>query len=386
MIEQGSVFVKDAVVFKEGDPPLDFGVIVNGSVELLETGSYGEVVVKRLLPGAAFGVDSFFTHQARWYTARCPEESEIILLKEGNLEGFVRDYPLLVMDILHQLSDQLEEEDNRLIDKNVGEGGVFDETKKFAIAKADDTVHINTDREYRMLLPEDHQDYLFNKEVICPVCESKFTVSQVRNSQLELKEKREDFRRVMKQMDPLWYDIWRCPSCGYANFKNDYFKINNLVRAELKETLPRNGHHKEQRLVKHNISEVFNDYFALEQMLDKVAYSPFSKARWWQCIAWLLEDVGDDEAAYEARRVLRVALQEAWYSSTEALTPDDDLKLSIKIAALLEEEKSINEARNYLLKGTQLKGTSTVLKKQAQNKLLDLKELYLQMKKNGELG
>ncbi len=371
---------KDKILYKKGAPPTHFLYIVKGSVDLMEAGRFGDLVVKQVKAGSAVGVSSYFTHEARWYTAKCAEDSDVISVRQENIDRFVSDYPLAVLHILKSLSEELDVEDKKLLEMGNGQGSRFDESKHFTISTIDDMAHIDTNRAYRMPLPQKHMDYLFSKEVVCPVCGELFKASQVRYSQLEVKEHAEDFRKITNHIDPLWYDVWRCPHCDYANFQSEFMLINNKLREELNQLLPKAFKRTDQSVVKENISEVFDDYFAMERIMKKTARTPFVKARWWQSLAWMLEDVGDDQAALEARKVLRTCYEDAWYNGSDGLMPDDDLKLSIKLALLLQGEQELNLARSYLLKGLQLEGTSPVMRKQAQDKLYELKELYLQNK------
>lgn len=59
-------------------------------------------------------------------------------------------------------------------------------------------------------------DYLYNKTVVCPICNTKVTVKVVKTTSLRLISRHTDSMPVYKDINPLFYDIWLCNSCGYA--------------------------------------------------------------------------------------------------------------------------------------------------------------------------
>jgi len=50
----------------------------------------------------------------------------------------------------------------------------------------------------------------------CPICEMKFSVTKVRNSQCPVTKRDTDFCIYYEDVDPYLYNVWVCPYCGYA--------------------------------------------------------------------------------------------------------------------------------------------------------------------------
>lgn len=78
-------------------------------------------------------------------------------------------------------------------------------------------------------------DCLYDKKVTCPVCNSSFTVKAVKTSSYKMKGKDSDFFIRYELINPYFYDVWICNSCGYAAMKADFEKIKSFQK-ELVET------------------------------------------------------------------------------------------------------------------------------------------------------
>lgn len=74
---------------------------------------------------------------------------------------------------------------------------------------------------------------LYDKNLQCPMCSSKFTSKRVRSSALRLKETHNDFYKEYKNpaFNPLLYEVNVCSECGYA-FTESFLPIRH---AEYKE-------------------------------------------------------------------------------------------------------------------------------------------------------
>ncbi|AAO34975.1 DUF2225 domain-containing protein [Clostridium tetani] len=66
---------------------------------------------------------------------------------------------------------------------------------------------------------------LYNKEIHCPVCDSKFHVKAVKSSSYRLNSKDSDFFLRYALINPYFYDVWLCNECGYSALKVDFPNI-----------------------------------------------------------------------------------------------------------------------------------------------------------------
>lgn len=66
---------------------------------------------------------------------------------------------------------------------------------------------------------------LFDKKVVCPICNKEFVTKKVRTSRLRLLKRDEDFLNYYNTENPIKYSIFVCPNCGYAAFENKFNDI-----------------------------------------------------------------------------------------------------------------------------------------------------------------
>lgn len=366
-------FNESDIVYNKGLIPDGIFIVKSGSVSLLKDGN---LVYKQVRAGGYLELEKTLNQSAFEFDAKCNEKSEITYVPLQYLDIFVGTNPLKTIEMLSLLTDELESLNDMLLSQS-DESQFYSDKKEVKILKNDKSVEIKSERSYYKVLPTEHYKYLFDKDVTCPVCEINFKVNQIRFSQLELDHVKKDFRRIYKNVDELWYQLWRCPHCHYTNFGTEFFKINNLVRNELKLSLPRHKMNHELVLVKDNIQQVFADIYQMNAILDMVTKSSFVKARLWQSYAWLLEDVNDLETAKQAREILLNYLEDAWYNSTASLDPDDEIKLGLKLAMLSQEFGNIKNARNYILQAVRVNSNNKALKQQAQDLMYEIKNAKL---------
>ena len=65
-------------------------------------------------------------------------------------------------------------------------------------------------------------NHLFDKQVICPVCDAHFKVKTVKSKSPRVMAKDSDFFVRYSVINPYFYDVCICNSCGYAAMKSDF--------------------------------------------------------------------------------------------------------------------------------------------------------------------
>jgi hypothetical protein len=189
-------------------------LVKSGAVGLSRSTSGPDVYVEIVRAGAFVEPERALAGERAIYTAKAVEPSVITYIHLNYLEQYISTHPLKAMELLTYMSDLLENLNDRL---TMGESNYTQ--KAVEIIKDEKDYRINAKRHYHKQLPAAHQDYLFSKEVICPVCEYTFKVNQVKASKMEFDHMDDDFRKHFYDVDELWYHIWRCPYCHYTNFK-----------------------------------------------------------------------------------------------------------------------------------------------------------------------
>lgn len=85
---------------------------------------------------------------------------------------------------------------------------------------------------------------IYDKEVICPVCQSTFKAKAVKSSHCRIDKKDTDFFIRYLSENPYFYDVWLCNNCGYASMKIDFQKIRDHQIELVKEKITPRWHGK----------------------------------------------------------------------------------------------------------------------------------------------
>jgi len=68
-------------------------------------------------------------------------------------------------------------------------------------------------------------NHLFDKQIICPVCNSQFKSKTVKSKSPRVVSKDSDFFIRYSVANPYFYDVLICNSCGYAAMRSDFDKL-----------------------------------------------------------------------------------------------------------------------------------------------------------------
>ncbi|WP_376769010.1 DUF2225 domain-containing protein [Clostridium psychrophilum] len=69
---------------------------------------------------------------------------------------------------------------------------------------------------------------LYNTKVTCPVCENVFNALTVKSSAYRMINKDSDFFIRYSLINPYFYDVWVCNSCGYAAMRSDFNTLRTI--------------------------------------------------------------------------------------------------------------------------------------------------------------
>lgn len=73
-------------------------------------------------------------------------------------------------------------------------------------------------------------NHLFDKQVICPVCNSHFKTKTVKSKSPRVISKDSDFFIRYSVVNPYFYDVILCNSCGYAAMRSDFDNIKTYKK------------------------------------------------------------------------------------------------------------------------------------------------------------
>lgn len=71
------------------------------------------------------------------------------------------------------------------------------------------------------------EEHLYEKQYTCPVCENTFKSKAVKTSSYRLEKRDSDLFNHYGLVNPYFYDVVLCNSCGYAAMQSDFNKIRS---------------------------------------------------------------------------------------------------------------------------------------------------------------
>ncbi|KEH99256.1 hypothetical protein Z962_03705 [Clostridium botulinum C/D str. BKT12695] len=75
--------------------------------------------------------------------------------------------------------------------------------------------------------------HLYDKKISCPICDNEFTVKALKTSSYKMKSRDSDFFIRYELINPYFYDVWLCNTCGYAAMKSDFVKIRSYQKDDI---------------------------------------------------------------------------------------------------------------------------------------------------------
>jgi len=158
--------------------------------------------------------------------------------------------------------------------------------------------------------------FLYNKTVICPVCGNTFTSPTVKASAYRILEKDSDFFIRYSLINPYFYDVWICNSCGYAAIKTDFDSLRYLEIELVKKSISPKWHAR-------TYPDIYNVNIAIERyklsLLNYTVINAKSSKKAINCLklAWMYRLIDTPQAIEMELKFLNQALaglSDAYYS------------------------------------------------------------------------
>lgn len=74
------------------------------------------------------------------------------------------------------------------------------------------------------------ENFYYKKSLKCPICLFEFSSTKIKLKAIKVKSKDEDFCVHYKDYNPMYYEIFICPNCGYGASNNSFNDINDIER------------------------------------------------------------------------------------------------------------------------------------------------------------
>lgn len=81
------------------------------------------------------------------------------------------------------------------------------------------------------------KDFLYDKALVCPVCDAKFVNKIMKTGKAKLLGTDRDLRPVHEGIDTQKYDVLLCPQCGYAALSRFFTQVTSTQAKFIKEQI-----------------------------------------------------------------------------------------------------------------------------------------------------
>jgi len=402
---------KEKVLFKKGDSGFEMYIILSGSVNIYANEYSKDIPPLIILKnGDFFGEMALLEDFPRSTTAVAKDECLLLVINKVNFEKAIQDDPGFAIKIMQSLSNRLRlqtkryseleerlcskgtkpEDDNTTISNEANQHVDIPPTesmKNFSttvedkpeLAFSEETLTENFFPQghilYHVPEPDSYKNFIVEKEKECPACETTFNTFLVRHSKLNLDKIEDDYRMIYKDFDPVWYSIWTCPNCYYANFYEEFPKKLHSYHQDAilkrKDTLRRifNPNTSGER----TIDDVINDYYqAIQSLIIKKEHSK-ELGKIWMRLAWLYKDLGD-KVMYEKSSLQAFAYYYDYYYNYGTSSQKEDQQLSYILGLFFLKFNNPTNARKHFLKAIIKRDGDQRINDQAYDQIQDIKK------------
>ena len=160
------------------------------------------------------------------------------------------------------------------------------------------------------------KSFLYNKEVTCPVCNHVFKTAAVKSSAHRMIKKDSDFFIRYSTINPYFYDVWVCNSCGYSAMKADFHTLRSIEIEQVQKSITPKWQGR-------MYPEIYDVHVAIERyklsLLNYIVTNAKSSKKAINCIklAWMYRLLETEESEEMELIFLKQALEglsDAYYS------------------------------------------------------------------------
>lgn len=403
------------IVCREGEPGAEMYIILQGKVEIVPGG--GSPVT--LAAGDFFGEMALLDQLPRSATARVVEDAVLLVLTENNFKEVIGAEPLLALRIMKRMSARLRRLDEELRNlKRAASAAAAEGRAEEAGDDADEELEMidflsshqvspapvsvpdpevpdpeeALERKARSAakgLTTNHGEgppgaspaaapvgqggVLYTKKATCPVCGFTFPVTAFMASKLRVVRQDAELRNHYADFEPLLYSAWVCPQCYYAGPHDSFTQLNARQKAVLKESAPARRQKFGELGEGESVAQAIKKHLLILENLAQIEASSAQKGRIWLRLAWLYDDAGDEQNARQARRNALALFEEAYFTSTKALSPEQEQQMAYLIGELKYRLGDEKEALHFWRRAVTQKGGNAQFTRQVQDRIYEVR-------------
>ena len=357
-------FPKDTVLFSKGEQALAMYFVLSGKIEIRT-----DTQQMFVSTGAVIGDLAFLNEWPHTYGARCETDVRALQLDGKTILDVFERQPRIGYYVMKEVAAKA--------------AGMINETKAALKEEGASETEVTIPVSLNHLLPEDHpvftdrapethDNFLFTKDVDCPVCKTSFQGTRIRVSRLMVQEHKPDFRTIYSDFDPLWYYVWVCPNCLFAYPARQYSKISRNMVHRAKRELERNPIADSFKFdERRTLHQVFLSYYLALRTYKITEATPQQWGNIWLRLVWLYEDNECTElikyAAEQALKYFDEAMSTTWRSEA------GDQKLYVIMGELCLRLDRNEEAFRYFRNAATIQHGDERYRRTAVDRIQDLR-------------
>ncbi|MCF6460920.1 DUF2225 domain-containing protein [Clostridium sp. Cult3] len=174
---------------------------------------------------------------------------------------------------------------------------------------------------------------LYDKDIKCPTCDKQFKTKKVRRSKLRLTKRDEDFLSYYERQNPLKYNIYVCPNCGYAasesRFSSLSYENKQIILEKITSKWNKRSYGHER-----TAEEAIETYKLALYIGELLNYGKVELGFLCLSIAWLyrIEEVQEEEVRFLG--LARDLFEEGYYKESLVNVNIDELRLGYLVGEL----------------------------------------------------
>lgn len=185
---------------------------------------------------------------------------------------------------------------------------------------------------------------LYDKKIECPICKNEFNTKIVRASRLRLVKRDEDFLSYYNVENPIKYNAFVCPNCGYSAYHSKFDEIKENQTSLIKDNITSKWKKRSFGGVR-DLDEAIEAYKLALINGNLLKASNLEIGNILLNLGWLYRLKNEEENEYRFLTLCRDKFIDAYNLESLAGTNMDDSKLSYLIGELSrrinDKEKSI---------------------------------------------
>ena len=405
------------IIYHDGDQTFEMFIILTGSVEIYMEKGIKPVIITRLKQGDFFGEMSVLEEMPRSGNARALDDTILVAINRTNFEKVIHNDSELAWKIMKALSARI-----RSLNREFALLSQERTPSEEEDAAADNAIEVNTDHEKvsepsnqadeakdspveeretaapssknetesqnplaEAIIDDDYySSKLFSKEVTCPVCQEVFRTKMVRSSKLMRVGIDNDFRTRYQDFEPLWYAVWVCPVCYYANYRTDFLNLPDINRRVLKNyNDKRHQNYNPGFGSQRTLRDIIEGYRLVLDCAESIKEKDEKMGSLWLNLAWLYEDIGDEAKVNEAAEKARFYLENC-YLGAGNMNPERLQKIGYLTGEMYRKLGQYTKARDFFYRSLNRRSGNPSINTLAEDQLQSIKEILSKQEESEE--